>query len=375
MLNLFKKPAFGLDISDYSIEVLELEKKLGKIYLGAYGRVELEKGIVEDGKILNKEKLKEKIKELIGNTVPRKLKTNQVIVSLPESKTFFHISKLPANLVGKELYSAIESEALKTIPLAPEDLHFDFQIEKKEKDWQKVLYVGTSKEIIDEYLEVLTDAELRPLVLDIESASLTRAFGAEMIKDGGVLIADIGTRTTVLTIFDEELIRLSAIVPIAGNYLTRVISEKLKISLEKAEELKRSCGLNPKKRGGKIMLILQGVLQDILNEIKTSISFYEEKSGRKIKKILLCGGSSLIPELSSYLSSNIGINIYVPNPWKGIDMEELFKYKEFKKIIKTKLHPVFFANVSGLAKRGLEKNPESAGINLIPGKKDRRPMF
>ncbi|KPJ71360.1 hypothetical protein AMJ50_02620, partial [Parcubacteria bacterium DG_74_3] len=314
MLNLFKKPAFGLDISDYSIEALELEKKLGKIYLGAYGRVELEKGIVEDGKILNKEKLKEKIKKLIGNTVPRKLKINQVIVSLPESKTFFHISKLPANLVGKELYSAIESEALKTIPLAPEDLYFDFQIAKKEKDWQEVLYVGTLRETVNEYLGVLKDAGLSPLAFDIESASLTRAFGAEMIKDGGVLIADIGTTTTVLTIFDEELIRVSAIVPIAGNDFTRVISEKLKISLEKAEGLKRNCGLNPKKREGKIMLILQGFLQDILNEIKTFISFYEEKSGRKIKKILLCGGSSLIPELSSYLASNIGINTYIPNP-------------------------------------------------------------
>jgi len=285
MLNFFKKPAFGLDISDFSIEVLELEKRARKLYLGAYSRVELEKGIVEDGKILNKEKLKEKIKEVLKNTLPQKLKTNKVILSLPESKTFFHIFKLPSKLSGKDLKRAVEGEGLKTIPLEAEQIYFDFQVISQRGEFQEVLYVSTLKGIVADYLEVLKGAGLRPLVLDIESASLARAFEGETVKDEGVLIADIGARTTKLTIYDADAIRLSATVPIAGNHFSQAISEKLKISFKKAEELKKDYGLDPQKRGGKVMLILQGMLQEILNEIKTSISFYEEQSGRTIKKI------------------------------------------------------------------------------------------
>jgi len=122
----------------------------------------------------------------------------------------------------------------------------------------------------------------------------------------------------------------------------------LKISLEKAEKLKRSYGLDPQKEGGRIMLVLQNVLQGILNEIRKTISFYEQKNKRKISKILLCGGSSFLPKLTSYIA-----------------VEKLFTRKEFRKIIETEFHPVFFANVIGLAKRGLEKNPKTSGINLL----------
>lgn len=348
MFNPFKKLAFGLDISDYSIEALELERKFKRVYLGAYGRVILEKGIVENGKILDKEKLKEKIKELLDSTIPRKIRSNRVITSLPESKTFIHYFPDHQN---------IEEQALRTIPWEPEEIYFDYR---------DGLYAAAPKNIVNEYLEVLKSAGLKLLVLDIESGSLARAFDREMSEKGGILIADIGARTTNLTIVDKTSIKLSAIVPIAGNHFTQAISEKLNIPFEEAEEIKKHCGLDPEKREGKIMLILQGILRDILDDIKKAINFYEERGGRKIKKILLCGGSSFLPKLDSYIASNLGIETKIPDPWEGIDVEILFKKPEFRKIIETKLHPVYFANVIGLAKRGLEKNPEKTGINLLP---------
>lgn len=375
MPNLFRKPAFGLDISDSSIEALQLERKLGKLYLGGYGRIELEKGLVEDGKIFNKEKLKEKIIELLKNTIPKRFKTDRVILSLPESKTFLHILKLPVNILEKELVNAVESQALKTIPLDPNRIYFDFQVISRTNEFQEILYVATFKEIVSEYLELLKDAGLKPLILDVESASLTRAFKNEEIRDGGMLIADIGARTTILTIFDEGLVRLSAIVPSAGDHWTRAISEKLDVSLEEAEKFKKTYGLDPEKKEGEIMLILQSLLQNILEEIRKLIRFYEAKSGRTIKKILLCGGSSFIPNLPSYFASNLGIETSVPDPWKGINVEKLFKKKQLRKIITTRLHPIFFANVIGLAKRGLEKDFETTGINLIPVEKRPKPTF
>jgi len=57
MFILFRKPALGIDISDYSIEVISLEGSMENPRLLAMGRTVLEPGIFEDGKILNKEKL------------------------------------------------------------------------------------------------------------------------------------------------------------------------------------------------------------------------------------------------------------------------------------------------------------------------------
>ena len=93
-LDLFKKIPFGLDISDFSIEVLQLQKRFGKLYLGSYNRTELEEGIIEEGKILKAEKLQEKIKEVLRDAVPKRIDTSQLILSLPESKTFLYIFRV-----------------------------------------------------------------------------------------------------------------------------------------------------------------------------------------------------------------------------------------------------------------------------------------
>ena len=167
MFGLFKKPAFGLDISDYSIEVLELEKKFGKTQLRAYNRLDLDKGMVEDGKIVNKEQLKEKIKKLLTESLPKKIKTKKVILSVPESKTFFCILDLPASLSDKARGQAAEKEAVQKIPLNPGSYYSDFKIVSKNNDFQKVLYAAAPKETINEYIEITKAAGLEPTALDI----------------------------------------------------------------------------------------------------------------------------------------------------------------------------------------------------------------
>ena len=49
--------AMGLDISDASIEALEIKKKFGKIVVKAFGRKKLEKGIIVNSHIQKKEKI------------------------------------------------------------------------------------------------------------------------------------------------------------------------------------------------------------------------------------------------------------------------------------------------------------------------------
>lgn len=387
MFNFLKKFPFGLDISDFSIEALELKNSFGKTYLRSYGRVKLEEGIVRDGKIKDRKKLKEKINNLLKNTFPKKIRQKKVILSLPESKVFFNFLNLPKDLSKKKLRDAVEKEILKKVPLGEENLYFDFKVVTETEKYQKVLYVASMKQIIDEYLEVAKEIGLKPQVQDIESASLARALEPQIPKDTPTLIADIGARTTILTVVDEGQIQQSAIVPVAGQNFTGAIVNKMGVSEKEAEKLKRTCGIDPGKEGGRIMFILQNLIQEILKETKQIINFYQEKSGREIKKILLSGGSSFMPHLPLDFISNFNIKTEIANPWKGIEVKKKFKKSKkpiltkpdkaskIKDVVEKRLHPGFFTNVIGLAKRGLEDNPETSGINLIPEKKRPKPAF
>lgn len=344
----FKKSIFGLDISDFSIEILQLSSK-GKIK--SFGRKIIEEGIVKDGFVINKKKLIEKIKEVIAQA---KIKENRVILSLPESKIFTHLFRLPKNLKKKELKSVLESEVRKTIPWEIEKIYWDYQIifPNLRNGYQAILFAGTLKEIIDDYTEILDEIGLEPVAFEMESMALGRALLKEKKPKAGIIIVDIGARTTNINIFDKNKVLIdSTTVFSAGNCFTESISQNLKISSKEAEKIKRVCGLDKKKGKGKVAKILEKELQPIIKKIKESIGYY----GQEIEEILLVGGSSRILKISKFLSLNLGLKVDI-----GIS--------PYASQLKRK--SVLFNVVIGLALRGLERNPQKSGINLLP-QKDR----
>lgn len=336
--------AFGMDISDRSIEILELKAGFG-FSVVTYGRVKLDFGIVENGKILNKEGLAIKIKEALLTVKPKKISTNKVILSLPESKVFIHYFSLDKSLKGESLKKAIADEALKIIPFDFQKIYWDFQtrpsfVENK----QSVIFIGTMREIADQYVEICQEIGLEVMALDLESISLGRAILGPEKKSN--LILDIGARTTNISIFNRNnLLGLSVIVPIAGQDFTGLIMKHSGLGENEAEEMKKQSGLLP---------ILQAKLDELTAEIKKAIDFYEKKFVEKIEEVHLAGGSSLLRGLEEYFHDKLKLEVRLANPLKNI---------KFSKLLDKNISPVLFANVIGLAMRGVSNRFE--GVNFL----------
>lgn len=347
---------FGLDISDYSIEVILLEGKIENPMLKAFGRAKIPPGLIENGKIFNKEGLIKCLKNLVSNPQFGKIETKKLIFSLPESKSFIYTFQLQKDLKKTEISEFIKSQAVHTFPFPLNELYFDFQIKNNE-----VLLIAAQKEIVNDYLEIFKTCQLQAIALEIESMGLARALVQE--EKEIVLIADIGARMTNFSLFDKERLRLSVSTPVAGNKFTEAISEKLKITLKEAEDIKKKIGLNPKKKGGKFFLILQKKILEIVEEIMRIERYFQQKTGKEIEKIILTGGSALLPHLPGYLSENLEKKVLIGDPWTKINIDILKEKEYFKKTLG--IDPIFYSTSIGLALRGLEKNPKKAGFNLI----------
>ena len=128
MFNFFKKPALGLDIADSSIEIISLGGSFEKPRLLAMGRTSLTAGIIEDGKIINKENLKKEISNLISNPKFGKIKNKEFVFSIPESKVFLHSFQLPKSLKKEEKLDKIKMELMENFPYLIEELYYDFVI-------------------------------------------------------------------------------------------------------------------------------------------------------------------------------------------------------------------------------------------------------
>lgn len=344
---------FGLDISDHSIECLLLTKGVGKIYLKSYSRVELAPGIVENGVILDKKKLSQLIVEALSKARPKKITSKKVIFSLPESRTFIHIFKSSEIPKGTKLKEEMVFEAAKIIPLELKEIYNDFTRYEN----GDILFAASPKKIVNDYLEVMKNAGLKTVALDIESLSIGRA----MLTSGGLkesfMVADIGARFTNLSIFDKYgLLRVSSTIKIAGNKFSRALARELNLYIEKAEKLKQTYGLDAEKGDKKVVAVLEREVSPIIEKIRELLAYYH----KEVKKILLVGGSAQMPKIASYFSKKLNINT------------ELGKSKiasQFKK------ESVLYENVIGLALRGLEEKPAEAGINLLPPIFKKKPLL
>ena len=353
MFGLFQKSAFGLDISDTSLEMVEFRKKGGKVVLSAVGRMILSKGVIEDGKILDEQKLAAAIRDLCAKTQPQKISTKLVIASLPESKIFTHHFKLPVTIQANDLAGALKFEAEGVVPASQDELLFDYKIIKKDAGKQEILYVAAFKNIAESYARTLRLAGLEPLVLDAEALSIARSLIKVYNKDEAVLIIDIGAKETALSIFDQDGIRFSRDLPTAGDFFTKIIAAKLKMSWDQAENMKITCGLDLDCEDGRILLVLQQSLEKISQEIIKGIRYYENEIGRKVAKGLLVGGSANLTGFAEYFQDNLMIPCEWGRPWIVSDQSPISS-------------TLLLTNAIGLALRGVESNPAKAGINLLP---------
>ncbi|MBI4458198.1 type IV pilus assembly protein PilM [Candidatus Uhrbacteria bacterium] len=349
MPDFFARPQFlGIDISDRSIEVLRFDNNRK---ISAYNRVELEDGIVLDGGILDGKRLAAALDEVLAGIRPRPV---SAVISLSESKTFVRVLTVPDGLEGEALRQAVEKEARSAIPFPLEEAYADYIQAGRQTDGSRtVLYACAPREIVDGYASVLRGGGIEIAAVDIESLSLGRALllpsesprkpGAKAAgRTAGTMIADIGSRTTTIGIFDDDnALAVSVTVPVAGSRFTHAIAEKLKVDAAAAEALKRRYGLDRKDPGNNVAPIIEAEIRAVVEGVTDAIRYYQTRYGKDVGRILLAGGSALMPGIAEHFRSLLGLRIEIGDPAGNIGGDW-----------RPGLPPILFANVVGLALHG-----------------------
>lgn len=300
------KQSCALNISDHSIEILELAEERGSVVVSAYGRALLDSGIIEDGKIIQHDKLKLALKRLLQQTKPKPITAREIIIAIPESKVFVAAIDIPRSVGERNTAAAIASRARELIPIDPAETAADFISSRTTPEFKRYAYAATYRELLQDYQSLLQSLRLKATIITMESLALAHAT-VDHTADRTVLLIDIGARTTIASIFSAGILQDSINIRIAGNNLTNALVEKLKISESDAEQKKMSTGLSANNGNGAEMLILQGQLQPLKDELLLFIKYYEEKNNDTIDAALLAGGTAAMRGIEEYFESNIGL--------------------------------------------------------------------
>jgi type IV pilus assembly protein PilM len=306
----------GVDIGSTSIKVVELQKENGQPKLLSYGFSE--NIDTENAKWQKSDKL---IAAIIKKICKKsKIKGTSTVSALPTFSVFSSVLNL-SNVNKKEIASAVHWEAKKVIPLPLDEMILDWKEIKDKKESKNnnicVLLTGAPQTLVKKHIGVFKSAHMNLLSLETETFSLIRALIGN--DRSTIMLVEVGANTTDVTIVDKSIPVLNRSIDVGGNTITTAIKNNLNIDFESAEQFKYDLGINSiGSTNNETLKVITDTISPIVNEIKYAMSIFQDKNNKKTEKIILSGGSALLPGLPNYLTKVLNIKVIIGDPWSRV---------------------------------------------------------
>jgi len=312
---------FGLDIGSYSIKAVQLRKIQDKYQLVALGSApSTPKGLASEAES-DLTALAENIKKLHQEA---RVTTKNVISALPEDQVFTRVITLP-KLSEEELTSALKWETEQYVPIPLSEVTLAHQVigETTQDTRQKteVLLVAAPNRLIDKLLKVLKTAGLNPVSLETEILAMSRSLVAP--DSEATLLVDLGARATDIAIVEKGQVVFTRSISTAGEALTRAVAGALGLEAGQAEEYKKAYGVDPGKLEGKVSQAIEPILEVIVKEMEQAIQFYQQEKEKTVKRIVLTGGTAILPEVITLLAKKLTFETQIGDPFSRVVEDSL----------------------------------------------------
>jgi type IV pilus assembly protein PilM len=319
------KGSIGLDIGSSYIKAIKLKEAKDGYELELCHLHSLPPELIVDGSIIDSLRLVDSLKEMV-KTAGIKVKNATISISGHSSVIIKRIS-LP-EMSEEELSESIKFEAEQYVPFDIEDVNLDFQIigPKDEPGQMDVILVAVKKDIINEYIQVVKEAGLNPVIVDIDSFALENMYGINYEIEPGKNIAllNIGASTINMSILKGGISVFTRDSSLGSNLHTEALQREFNITYEFAEKLKRG---EPVENVSveDANAVIESASEEILTEISRSFDYYRSTTVHEdISAVILSGGCALIRNFAPMISERSGIETTIAEPFRNIKIPKRF---------------------------------------------------
>ena len=303
---------FGVDIGSATIRLVQVKKGGAKPALQTYGSVPVDPAWTQADSPADIPRIAGALKQLVKDA---KVSTKYVVGGLPSSKVFSSVISTP-KLSHQELGKAIMLQADQYIPMAVKDVKLDWVVigpGKTEKE-QQVLVVAAPNTVTERQVAIYEQAGLELVALEPNAVALARA--VVPAGDLAVLVLDIGSLATDITIVQGNIPKLLRSVNIGGVQMVRAAAQGLGLDEAQADQFVRKFGLTQTKLEGQVHKALKPVLDQLVGELDKSVKFFQGQYPTvKFEKLVLSGGTTGKTELPTFLSTAVGLPVEIANAW------------------------------------------------------------
>lgn len=344
----------GIDIGSSSLKIVQLRKEKEQAVLETYGELAIgpySKHSIGQITQPSEESLVAMLKDLLKESGAT---SKDVVMSISIKNSFVTTMRVPF-LEGQNMSEVIKFEARKYIPVPLSEVEMDWWIlnnkngeeaqdEKVNYRMVEVLLVVIHKAFIEKYQQILRLVGLNIKLFEVEIFSAWRSSVFRQVAP--VMIMDMGASITKMSIIDNGILKASHTIDKGSVDITNAISSSLRISFERAEEMKRQIGLSLQPEYKDLVSVEDSVLALVFSEAKQFALSYHRKYNDSVGKVILIGGGALLKGVVDLAVKNLGIEVVLADPFSKTEYSPLLQ-ETLKEI-----GPIFTTSV-GLAMRGL----------------------
>ncbi|VAX34119.1 Type IV pilus biogenesis protein PilM [hydrothermal vent metagenome] len=318
-----EKTPIGLDIGAGFLKVARIKEMRGGYELEDFDMIPLPPELIVDGAIIDSLRLADSIKELLRKT---KIKTKEAAISVSgHSSVIIKMISLP-EMSEEELEESIKFEAEQYVPFDINDVNIDFQIigPREEPGQMDVILVAVKKDVINEYVSVVKDAGLTPVIVDVDVFALENMYelNYEISASRNVALVDIGASSIKMNIIKGGTPSFTRDGPVGSNLHSEALQREFHIPYEVAERLKRGETVENVSEE-EARTVIEAASEEIFNEIGRSLEYFRTSMAKEeVAELILSGGCALIEGFPEMLAERLSIEVKIANPFQNITISK-----------------------------------------------------
>jgi len=314
---IFKKQrsVVGVDLGSHTIKAVELQSTPAGPRLVNFGVSEPLSEAIVDGEIIDRELVLEAIRKLFET---RHFKSRNVVSSVSGRAVI--VKKIAMDRLGEaEARQAIVWEAEQHVPYDVNDVVLDFEIldPQGEGKQMEVLLVAAKKDLVLSHADLLREAGLTPVIIDIDSFAIQNAVEMNYTLEESEMIAlvNVGAELTNINVVRGGKPIFTKDLQLGGNNIEEALQRKQNLTQSEAQAVVQ--GRSPAKP--EYADTIKSAFEPLATGIERAASFVASGTdNEKIARIFLSGGCARVDGLKSFLETRHQVPVEIVNPTNRI---------------------------------------------------------
>jgi type IV pilus assembly protein PilM len=295
------KSSVGLDIGSSLIKVVEVDHSKGEPILTRYGIIKLPPEAIVEGEMMDQSLVIEGIQECLTKAGV----VQKEVITAVSGRAVIVKKVVMDKMNPDDAKEAIFWEAEQHVPFDIDDVCLDFQILKEDvgANQMEILLVAAKKDMVNAHANIVRDAGLKPITIDVDSFAIQNAIESTSGSDGGLVtgLINIGSDVTNINIIQNNIPYFTRDLSVGSNVFIEAIQRNLGVDFEEADAM--LSGEAEIENEERCHDIIAEAADEISMGIERSLSFLKTAGdAEQIDEVILSGGGARIPGLKDILS-------------------------------------------------------------------------